>query len=150
MLNRKEENDRINFLLTQEPEFGLIKKSYDHLVAIENSIAAQKEQIAKIQERIKETELGKQEAEEYLKELLLRVESNTGYARMPIDGVTVYLREVAQKVEVTAPDAVPSEFIVHKPQVDKRKLNAAIEAGQIDLTSNWLKVVPAYKTVCIK
>jgi len=68
---------------------------------------------------------------------------------MPLKDATVYLRNTPESYDVKDIAAVPADYIIQKPQVDKRKLNKDIESGVIDKQSNWLEVKPAYRSLCI-
>lgn len=144
----KEEGDRINAELMALQEYDLIKQCIARIGELDKEAGGYKAQMMELAELLKGTDADVKECKSSIKDLLESIEAQSGYSKAP--GLA-HLMTIAEKYEVKDVDAVPQEYIVTKitSSVDKKKLNQAIKDGKIDLHSNWLEIVPSYKTVVL-
>lgn len=145
----KDDAERLNNLLKAEPQYALIQNACTR-IGIHNAYVAQAQAaINKMQQMLTDSNNCVAEEKEFIQRQLLVLETNTGFGRAPD---LAHLMTVVEKYEVTDTDAVPKDYITTKitSSVDKKKLNQAIAEGKVDLKSNWLKIIPGYKTVVLK
>lgn len=151
LAQKKEENDRINELLRKEEECPVIEEAMAAIVAHHKTLlglANQKAILTKVEQEVQaEVDILK----EKIKTALTAVEEKTGFAKMPTEDGTPYLRKVAESYKITDEAGVPPYYVVSKTvtSIDKKKINQDIKDGVIDLKSNWLELVPATRTLVI-
>lgn len=145
----KEQNDKINALLVQQPEFEQIRLIYKDIEDCNSAIKHSKEQIDRERGEIEACESLIAGYKNDIKCLLEKLEVNTGFSKAPN---LAHLMTVAESYQVKDVNAVPQEYIITEitSKLDKKKLNAAIKVGVVDVNSNWLEVTPSYKTVVIE
>jgi hypothetical protein len=145
---KKEENDKINALLMQEPEYELIEKKILIIKALDNVMLENKKFIEEMQDAIKRHDAEKTTLKAQVMQLLLDIEAKTGYARAPR---LAHLTETVETYEVLDEKACPAEFYeetVSRKLVKKRLIDA-VKDGKVSKKSNWLKVNPSQKAVVI-
>lgn len=145
--------EQLKLELMALPEYTDILRKTMLIKATQGVILANKDKMENLKTENTRLEADIDKHKDEILKLLLKVEEQSGYTKMPLGDLgTAYLASSGESYDVINEKGVPSEFVNMRPQVDKKRLTAAIDSGVIDKkkASNWLKVIPAHKYVVIK
>lgn len=134
------------------PQSAEICLNAGYIKGTQLKIMSTKKAIEKMHDDIKGWEKEITDRKERVQELLLEVEAQSGYTKMPLgDYGTAFLRNVSDSYEILNEDAIPEEYveIVTVRKALKKKITADIKLGIIK-SNNWLKIKPAYKSTVIE
>lgn len=85
---------------------------------------------------------------EKVREGMLAVMKAAGLDKLPLPEATISVRPVAAKLVVNDPEAVPAEYLRHKPSPDMVAIKEGFDPdGELP---NWLRCEPAHATIAIR
>ena len=145
---KKDENDRINALLMEEPEYELVKAKVAVIKALQAAALDRKTAIEEATAEMKKYNAEVEEKKLEILALLQVIEEKTGYARAP---KYAHVTTAVETYDVADEDACPIEYfdVVEYKKLVKKRLIDDVKTGKIGESTNWLKINKGQRVVVI-